>query len=124
MALLDVTEVLLDPDFMDMGLVCKRYTQTVGDNGRAVNAETSTPFAGVVTSDKGDILERIAGGERKKGSITIHTMFRLTAGDGEEIIADVVTWQGRDYTVANVNDYSHFGRGFVAASCDLKPLAG
>lgn len=124
MALLDVTEVLLDPDFMDMGLVCKRSTQTVGDNGRATNAQSSTPFAGVVTSDKGDILERIAGGERKKGSITIHTMFRLTAGDGEDIIADVVTWQGRDYTVAHVNDYSHFGSGFVAASCDLLPLAG
>ncbi|MFJ4349463.1 hypothetical protein ACIPZ5_01030 [Pseudomonas sp. NPDC089428] len=124
MALLDVTEVLLDPDFMDMGLVCKRSTQTVGDNGRATNAQSSMPFAGVVTSDKGDILERIAGGERKKGSITIHTLFRLTAGDGEDIIADVVTWQGRDYTVANVNDYSHFGRGFVAASCDLLPLAG
>ena len=124
MALLDVTEVLLDPDFMDMGLVCKRSTQTVGDNGRATNVQSSTTFGGVVTSDNGDILERIAGGERKKGSITIHTLFRLTAGDGEDIIADVVTWQGRDYTVANVNDYSHFGRGFVAASCDLLPLAG
>ena len=124
MALLDVTEVLIDPDFMDMGLVCKRSNQSIGDNGRATNAVTSTPFGGVVTSDKGDILERIAGGERKKGSITIHTMFRLTAGAGEDITADVVTWQGRDYTVANVNDYSHFGRGFVAASCDLLPLAG
>ncbi|KAF1069150.1 MAG: hypothetical protein GAK45_01171 [Pseudomonas citronellolis] len=124
MAQLDVTEILLDPDFMDTGLVCTRNTQVVGDNGRAVNTPTRTPFAGVVTSDKGDILERLAGGERKKGSITIHTLFRLTAGDGETIIADTVTWQGRDYTVANVNDYSHFGRGFVAASCDLKPLAG
>ena len=124
MAQLDVTEILLDPDFMDTGLVCKRSVQTVGDNGRATNAVTATPFAGVITSDKGDILERIAGGERKKGSITIHTMFRLTAGSGEESIADVVTWQGRDYTVANVNDYSHFGRGFVAVSCDLLPLAG
>lgn len=124
MAQLDVTEILLDPDFMDTGLVCKRSVQAIGDNGRATNVVTSTPFAGVVTSDKGDILERIAGGERKKGSITIHTMFRLTAGSGEESIADVVTWQGRDYTVANVNDYSHFGSGFVAASCDLLPLAG
>ncbi|WP_407733283.1 hypothetical protein [Pseudomonas citronellolis] len=124
MAQLDVTEVLLDPDFMDTGLVCKRSTQTVGDNGRADNAVTSIPFAGVVTSDKGDILERLAGGERKKGSITIHTMFRLTAGSGEDSIADIVTWQGRDYTVASVNDYNHFGRGFVAASCDLLPLAG
>ncbi|MCY1459295.1 hypothetical protein D9M71_767610 [compost metagenome] len=109
---------------MDTGLVCKRSTQTVGDNGRATNVVTSTPFVGVVTSDKGDILERLAGGERKTGSITIHTIFRLTAGSGEDSIADIITWQGRDYTVANVNDYSHFGRGFVAASCDLLPLAG
>lgn len=124
MAQLDVTDVLLDPDFMDTGLVCKRFVQNVNDRGRAENTQTSMTFAAVVTSDKGDILERIAGGERKKGSITIHTMFRLTAGDGEDSIADVVTWQGRDYTVANVNDYSHFGRGFVSASCDLVPLAG
>lgn len=124
MALLDVSEILLDPDFMDMGLVCKRSTQAVGDNGRATNVVTPTSFAGVVTSDKGDILERLAGGERKKGSIIIHTIFRLTAGSGEDSIADVVTWQGRDYTVTNVNDYSHFGRGFVAAYCDLIPLAG
>ena len=51
-------------------------------------------------------------------------MFRLTDGKGADSIADVVTWQGRDYTVANVNDYSHFGSGFVAVSCDLLPLAG
>lgn len=51
-------------------------------------------------------------------------MFRLTAGSDGDSIADIATWQGRDYTAANVNDYSHFGRGFVAASCDLLPLAG
>lgn len=124
MAQLDASEILLDPDFMDTGLVCKRFLQVVNDHGRAQNTQTVTPFAAVVTSDKGDILERIAGGERKKGSITVHTMFRLSAGNGEDSIADVVTWQGRDYTVANVNDYSHFGRGFVSASCDLLPLAG
>ena len=123
MAQLDVTEVLLDPDFMDTGLVCKRSTQAVGDNGRASNAVASIPFAGVVTSDKGDILERLAGAERKKGSITIHTVFRLIAGEGDTT-ADIVTWRGKTYTVSNVNDYSHFGQGFVCATCDLLPLAG
>ncbi|SEI98886.1 hypothetical protein SAMN04244579_02715 [Azotobacter beijerinckii] len=124
MALLDVTEVLLDPDFMDTSLVCRRMAQSVGDDGRAESVENQIPFAGVVTSDKGDILERLSGGERKKGSITIHTVFRLSSGSGSDGIADIVTWQGRDYTVSNVNDYNHFGRGFVAASCDLLPLAG
>ena len=124
MAWLDVSEILLDPDFMDTGLVCKRSTQAIGDNGRAANTVSSIPFAGVVTSDKGDLLERIMTGEGRTGSITIHTQFGLSAGSGADSIADIVTWQGRDYTVSNVNDYSHFGRGFVAATCDLLPLAG
>lgn len=123
MALLDVTEVLLDPDFMDTGLVCVRTTEVVGDNGRPVLNPTSTPFSGVITSDKGDILERLAGAERKKGSITIHTIFALTSGEGDTT-ADVVTWRGKEYIVSNVNDYGHFGRGFVCATCDLKPLKG
>ncbi len=123
MAFLDVTEVLLDPDFMDTGLICNRMTQTVDDHGRAQNTVASTPFAAVVTSDKGDILHRNADGSRIIGSITLHTMFRLMDGSAD-YDADEVVWAGRTYTVVNVNDYSHFGRGFVCATCDLKPLSG
>lgn len=123
MAFLDVTDVLLDPDFMDTGLVCNRMTQTVDTRGRGQNAPTATTFSAVVTSDKGDILHRNADGSRIIGSITLHTMFRLMDGSpGQD--ADEVIWSGRTYTVVNVNDYSHFGRGFVCATCDLKPLSG
>ncbi|HEP6427738.1 hypothetical protein [Burkholderia cenocepacia] len=123
MAFLDVTEVLLDPDFMDTGLLCNRMTQTVDGHGRAQNAVASTPFSAVVTSDKGDILHRNADGSRIIGSITLHTPFRLRdgalGGDADEVI-----WDGITYTVVNVNNYSHFGRGFVCATCDIKPLSG
>ncbi|AIT19997.1 hypothetical protein BTN_2313 [Burkholderia thailandensis E254] len=123
MAFLDATEVLLDPDFMDTGLICNRMTQTVDGHGRGQNTAASTPFAAVVTSDKGDILHRNADGSRIIGSITLHTTFRLLDGSlGQD--ADEVVWAGRTYTVVNVNDYSHFGRGFVCATCDLKPLSG
>lgn len=123
MAFLDVTDILLDPDFMDTGLLCRRMTQTVNDQGRAENTPTDTPFAAVVTSDSGDVLTRGSDGSRITGSITLHTAFRLRdGGDGAD--ADEVIWQSRTYTVAAVNDYSHFGRGFVAATCDLKPLSG
>ncbi|WP_354676756.1 hypothetical protein [Cupriavidus plantarum] len=123
MAFLDVTDILLDPDFMDTGLLCRRMTQTISDRGRATNTPADTPFAAVVTSDSGDVLTRGSDGSRITGSITLHTPFRLRdGGDGAD--ADEVIWQGRTYTVAAVNDYSHFGRGFVAATCDLKPLSG
>ncbi|MGA4275579.1 hypothetical protein ACI2VH_02915 [Ralstonia nicotianae] len=123
MPMLDVSDVLLDPDFMSTGLMCNRMTHTVDGYGRATNTPAATPFSAVVTSDKGDLLHRNTDGSRIIGSITLHTTFRLSDGAvGQD--ADEVVWQGRTYTVVNVNDYSHFGRGFVCATCDLKPLSG
>lgn len=125
MAFLDVTDVLLDPDFMSLGLICNRMTQVTDEKGRARNTPSSTPFSAVVTSDKGDILHRNADGSRIIGSITLHTPFRLRDGGLDDTAdADEIVWQGATYTVVNVNDYSHFGRGFVCATCDLKPLTG
>lgn len=122
MALLDVTEVLFDPDFAD-AIVCERTTQTVGVDGFAVNSPQYVPIVGVVTNDMGSVLERIAAGERIYGNIIVHTAFRLRDGDSGAT-ADIVQWNGRRYTVARVSDNSHFGRGFTAASCDLIPLSG
>jgi hypothetical protein len=122
MPLLDVSEILLDPDFVD-SLVCLRNTQTVGDDGIAINAQSSTPFYGVVTNNTGDLLMRMAEGSRVNGSITVHSQFNLIAG-ADGIDADVVTWNGRRYTVTNVADWSRFGRGFTAANCELIPLSG
>lgn len=123
MAQLDVTDILADPDFMDTGLECERLTQTITGDGLAVNTPTILPFSAVVTSDKGDMLVRLATGERAEGSITVHTRFALSDGSTGQT-ADIVRWRGRRYTVTLVNDYSHFGRGFVAATCDLIPLSG
>jgi len=123
MALLDVTDILADPDFMDTGLICERVAQSVNDNGLAVNTTKLKTFSGVVTSNSGDILDRLTDGERIKGSITIHTRFKLSDGS-TGFTADIVQWMGARYTVSQANDYSHFGRGFIAANCDLIPLAG
>lgn len=122
MALLDVSDVLLDPDFAD-SLVCERLAQNVGDDGIAVNTAKVHRFAGVVTNDSGDKLSRISSGERVEGNIVVHSVFRLQDGSSG-MTADVVTWRGRRFTVVSVNDWSHFGRGFTAAKCDLIPLSG
>jgi len=122
MPLLDVSSVLDNPMFKDQ-LVCTRNTQTVGEDGRAVNKACSTPFCGVVTSDTGDILTRLAEGSYIKGSIVVHSRFVLIDGlSGKD--ADIVTWQGRQYTVSSVNDYSTYGRGFIAATCEPLKLSG
>lgn len=123
MPFLDVTDVLLDPDFLDTTLSVTRNAQTVGNDGIAVDTPTTTGFFGVVTSLNGSVLQRVAEGEHIEDTITIHTPYRLIAGQAG-YDADVVNWQGRQWTVTNVNDYSTYGRGFVAATCTMKQLSG
>lgn len=122
MPLLDVSEILLDPDFVD-SLVCARNTQTVDDSGIATDTPNCIPFYGVVTNNTGDLLMRLAEGSRITGSITVHSQFNLIAG-ADGIDADIVTWNGRQYTVTNVGDWSRFGIGFTATNCELIPLSG
>lgn len=123
MPLLDVTDVLLDPDFLDTSPVAQRNAQTVGDDGMAVNTTTEIPFAGVITSLNGSVLQRVAEGSHVTDTITIHTPFKLIAGQAG-LDADVVVWSGLHWTVTNVNSYSQYGRGFVAATCTMKELTG
>lgn len=123
MALLDVSEVLTDPDFMDSGLICYRLTQIVGNNGMATNTETQFTFSAVVTSASGFELNREPDGEFIKGLITVHTKFSLQDG-AAGLTADEILWQGKRYTVEKIEPYTHFGQGFTAAICALKPLAG
>jgi hypothetical protein len=123
MPLLDVSDVLLSPEFMDLTLSVTRNAQTVGNDGIAVISPTTTGFYGVVTSLNGSVLTRVAEGERISDTITIHTQFKLIDGQSG-YDADVVNWQGLQWTVTNVNDYSTYGIGFVQATCTLKQLSG
>lgn len=121
MALLDVVDVLTDPDFVNTGIKKIVRTQTVGDDGVATYSEVKTTFAGVVTNDTGDILMRLAAGTYVKGTITIHTREILNvATSGKD--ADRVEWMGKQYTVTDVHDYGHFGRGFHAVTCEPVPM--
>jgi hypothetical protein len=122
MALLDVSDVVLDPDFADY-LILKRGVQEIGTNGRALNPREETPFMGVVTQYSGTDLERLEIGDQIKGAILVHSKEILTTGSSITP-ADIVEFRGRDYTVAHVDSYSHFGAGFSAARCDLIPLKG
>lgn len=121
MARLDVSDVLLDPDFMDTGIVCNRTTVIVGNNGRSQETVTSTTFAGVVTTNSGLNMDRQPDGTLIKGAINIHTKFALTSG-GTEGKADEIVWKGKTYIVSQVMNNSHYGQGFVKAICELKPL--
>jgi hypothetical protein len=129
MPLLDVSEVLLDPDFVDMSLVCHRQVQTVDEDNFPTNTSQDIPFAGVVTIDRSLEAKRMAAGQNINGAILIVTQFRLTQGqapdaDSTRLDADIVTYNGRDYRVTFVDPYTSYGAGLVQAHCELVDFDG
>lgn len=120
---LNVTRVLFSREFVDRTLVCRRNAQTVGQDGRAVDTPTDTPFSGVVTNDQGDIMKRMPEGSYVTGSIMVHSKFPLIESDDTHD-ADLVNWKGRWYTVFNVSDWTTYGAGFTAAICTPTNLSG
>lgn len=120
---LDVSDVLLDPDFMSKDIDCKRTAVVPGNNGRPQTTITNSKFNGVVTSNDGFKLDRRPDGTVIKGAINIHTRFVLTEGDASHQ-ADEITWQGREYIVSQTLPNTQYGRGFIKAICILKPISG
>lgn len=123
MPFLDVTDVLLDPDFCDYTLVCTRNTQTVDADGFATNVSQDIPFNGVVTVDRSLEAKRMAAGQFIGGAILVVTQFRLTQGKSG-LDADVVLYNGRHYRVTFVDPYTSYGAGFVQAHCELMEFNG
>ncbi len=120
MPLLDVSDVLDDPDFQTT-VVLKRSGGTVGSDGRATYATTTSTIAAVVTAANGMNLARGADGRTSQGSITIHTRQMLYSGeDGTE--PDVIEWRGNEWTVVVVNDFSEYGAGFVSATAEIRSV--
>lgn len=129
MPFLDMSDVLLDPDFVDFSLVCHRQIQTVDADNFPVNTSQDLPFSGVVTVDRSLEARRMAAGQNINGAILIVTQFRLTQGQAEtaespRLDADIVTYNGRDYRVTFVDPYTSYGAGFVQAHCELVDFDG
>lgn len=126
MPLMDVTDVIMDIDFLDE-LQLIRSVQTISQGGMAVNTSKTTTIYGVVTSESGTSLKRESQGEHIEQTILVITPTRLIDGraiNGVAYTADIIVWDGSQYTVKNVDPYQRYGRGFVQAKCDLVPLTG
>lgn len=121
-ALLDVTDVLDDPDFLDTTLALVRRVVAQQQDGTARGAGGPIPFAGVVIPDGGQELIQTPEGNQVQGDITIYTRTPLTAGDAN-YDADVVHWNGSAYRVIATKPwlYASAYTQAVASLADLNP---
>lgn len=121
MPLLDVSDILSDPDFADSAIVTRTAVANDTATGRTIRVPTDIPISVVYTSDKGQSLRRNPEAAISEGSVMFHSTFRFTDG-GDGLDADIVTFLGRQWTVVSVDDYSRYGAGFTVATCRLLDL--
>lgn len=121
MALLDVTELLLDPDCVST-FDLERRTEYVGSNGRATIAFERFPdLVGSIQPISGKTLELFPDLARASDQIEIYTMSRLLVAT-YRTAGDMIVWQSRRYTVLAVRDFTNYGAGFVVAIAALRDL--
>lgn len=120
MALIDVTELLSDPDFADTFTYARRVQVMV--NGRATFAESGGDVVGSVQINAPEVLERFPDAGRPDQWIRIYTTTRLIAqDDAAATYGDVITWRGRTYQVKAVDDWGNYGVGYVKALARMVP---
>ena len=123
MPTLDVSDVLLSPEFYDPNLWYRRNAQTVDNDGFTTNTPLRQQFGGVVTVDRSLEARRMQSGQVIAGAILVITQTRLISGK-TGLDSDIVEYEGADYRVTFVDPYTRYGAGFVQAHCELMPFDG
>ena len=110
MALLDVTSVLTDPDFVSEFTV-ERRIETVDNHGRSVQTIEKFSAIGVVTASSPNELERPEEYEKFGRAITVVTKSKLR-GAIKNYQPDIIVWLGNRFVVKAIDLYPQFGAGF------------
>ena len=122
MPAVDVTDIVLDPDFSE-ALTVYRRAQVIDNYGVAQTTPTLVTPApyGVVEPQGDDNLEFDEDYQDLPQVIEVHTPFRLrSAGKdtlGNSFQPDVILWNDTHFLVMFVANWSRYGRGFIRAVC-------
>lgn len=121
MALIDVSELLTDPDFTNTVTLIRRAS-TVNTYGENVMTETQSMITAVVQGANTESLERVPEGARLSDLIDVYYKGQLTA-ESPSGYADIIVWGGKRYQVFEVvEDFMNFGAGFTKAVCKLEAV--
>ena len=113
---IDVTDLLVDPDFCEQVTLVRR-TQTIANNGVVSLSSTTSTIIAVVTAFGGDMV-RQSEAEFATNAIIVHSITKLE-GVTPSGPPDIIIWRGNNYIVKRSNDWSDFGTGFTSATCEL-----
>ena len=122
MALIDVSDLLRDPDFTNVVTLIRRAV-AVNEHGENVMTETPCHITAVVQGDNTETLDKLPEGARLSDVITVYYRGTLTA-ERPGGYADIIVWQGKRFQVKEVaEDFLNYGAGFTKALCVLEAVS-
>lgn len=115
MALIDVSELMYDPDFCDYFNYSRRMS-TVNNFGETMITETPMRGYGSMQPISKGTLQLFPDLQRTDGMMELYTTTALTVTTNTGLISDVVLWNGLAYIVnAVADDFSNWGAGYFVA---------
>lgn len=122
MALIDVSDLLRDPDFTNVVTLIRRAS-TVNTHGEHVMTETSCNIVASVQGINAEDIVRLPEGARLSDIITVYYRGDLQP-ESKGGYSDLIVWQGRRYTVKTIDEnFINFGAGFTRAICVMEEVA-
>lgn len=113
---LDVSDLLLDPDFAGFLTIQRRAEVLVKGRPSGTPGTISPQPVGVIIPQNDSPMVRGPDQQNLPRLIQVHTPFRLRgASTGYE--PDLVIYLGAPYVVNKVQDFSPYGAGFIQADC-------
>lgn len=124
MSFIDVTDVILDPMVAGQTAQVVRRQQEVDDSGESTVTLSVVPeiVCGIWPSGSNQLV-RTEDYSTLGQEFTIVTTFRLRGqtrepSTGRSFLPDLVVHDGNAYIVNQVNEYTHYGAGFIEATCE------
>lgn len=115
MALIDVSDILLDPDFID-NLTLVRRTTSVNSMGENVIAESSLATVGSVQPASTKQIQRLPEALRLADIRSFFIKAEIKA-DGSGQYPDIILFQGKRFQVQSVAPWLNYGAGWNEGIC-------
>ena len=122
MALIDVSNLLLDPDFINTVQLIHR-TASVSSQGKTILTETTVSTIGSVqpasVKEISRLPESIQVSDVRKFWIKAEIL-----SDGSSQYPDIIVFNNKRFQVINVEDWMNYGSGWNAGLCVWEKVAG
>lgn len=122
MAQIDVSELLLDADFID-NLTLIHRTTSVNDQGINVLAETSADTVGSVQPAPTKDIQRLPDALRMSDVRKFWIKAEILS-DGDAQYPDLILFQGKRFQIINVEPWLNYGAGWNAGLCVWEKPSG